>query len=90
MQPAAETNEQEGDDTEEQEREKDPHCLHLAAGGVVQVAVQGDPFASYEHDVESNGEQGYPKSIGRIHFVVQQFGHIKEYLVVIPWKMNNK
>ena len=46
VQPAAETNEQEGDDTEEQEWEKDPHCLHLAAGVVVEVAVQGDPFTS--------------------------------------------
>ena len=84
VQPAAEPNEQEGDYTEEQEREKDPHCLHLEAGG---VAVQGDPFASYEHDVECDGEQGYPTSVGHVHFVVQQFGHVEEYLVVNPWKM---
>ena len=89
VQPAAEPNEEEGDDTEEQEQERNPHCLHLAAVVVVVVvAVQADPCASYEHDGECDGEQGYPKSIGRVHFVVQQFGFIEEYLMVIPWKMN--
>jgi hypothetical protein len=56
--------------------------------GVVEVAVQGDLFASYEHDVECDGEQGYPKSVGHVHFAVQQFGPVEEYLVEIPWKMN--
>ena len=64
VQPAAEPNEQEGDDTVEQvqeaekEQEKDHHWSCLAAV-VVEVAVQAEACASYGHDVECDGGQGY-------------------------------
>jgi hypothetical protein len=88
VQPAAEPNEQEDEDSEEQvEPEKDCHCSHFA-GAVVEVAVQAEACASYGHDVECDGGQGYLVFVGHVPFAVQQFGCVEECLVVIPWKMN--
>ena len=45
---------------------------------VVAVAVQVGRCASSEHDVESDGEQGYPGFVHRVPSAEQLFGHVEE------------
>jgi hypothetical protein len=45
--------------------------------------MQAEPCTLYEHDVECDGEQDYPESVGHIQFAVQLFGHIEGCLVEI-------
>ena len=104
VQPAAVPNEQEDDDNEEQvveELEKDHHSdEELEAGAEPneleddytevqeEPETQAEPCASYEHDVECDGEQGFPESVGHVPSAVQQFGHVEECLVETgPWRM---
>jgi hypothetical protein len=74
LQAGAEPNELEDDYTEVQVQEE--------------PETQAEPCASYEHDVECDGEQGFPESIGHVPSAVQQFGHVEECLMETgPWRM---
>jgi hypothetical protein len=76
LQAGAEPNELEDDYTEVQVQVQE------------EPETQAEPCASYERDVECDGEQGFPESVGRVLSAVQRFGHVEECLVEMgPWRM---
>jgi hypothetical protein len=55
-------------------------------GAAVEVVVEVEPYAAYEHDGECDDEQGCRESIDPAHSVEQQFGHVEGYWEEsVPW-----